>query len=136
MSIFLCFLRHTCEAEYGVCGIDPKVSCSEIPSLLVYTSTGRVLGDFVNIFHRDLCREKILPNLARNRSSGRGRGTQDLRSHGEDDFSHYSTTTANQTTVQALPRHGSVALRVVCHLESSVGTKAPVKKASKGLVWG
>ena len=69
--------------------IDPKVSRPGIPSLLVYTSTGRVLGDFVHIFRRDLCREKILPNLAAQsleRAVTRGRGAQDLRSRGEDDF--------------------------------------------------
>ena len=72
------FLRHTSRADYGVCDIDPNVSRPGMPSLLVYTRTGRVLGDFVYTFHRDLDRENCLIRQ-RNRWNLRGRGTQDLR---------------------------------------------------------
>ena len=72
---FLWFSRHTSEADYVICGIDPKASRPEIPSLLVYTR--EVLRDYVRIFHRDLSCAKILI-WRRNRWNLRGRGAQDL----------------------------------------------------------
>ena len=36
---FFHFLRHTSEADYGVCNIDPEVLHLGIPSLLVHTPT-------------------------------------------------------------------------------------------------
>ena len=62
---FLRFLEHTSEADCGAFWVDPDVSRPGIPSLLVYTSTGRVLGDSVHVFHRDLGREDCL-NRGRN----------------------------------------------------------------------
>ena len=62
---FLWFLRHTSEADYAVCRIDPDISRPWKPSLHIYTGTGRVLGDFVHAFHRDLGREDCL-NRRRN----------------------------------------------------------------------
>ena len=70
------FSRRTSEADYGICGIDPNVSRPGIPSLLIYTSTGRILSDFIHIFHRDLGREKCLI-WRRNRWNLRDRVVQD-----------------------------------------------------------
>ena len=94
LSNSICFLRHTPEADYGVCDVDPKVSRPGIPSFLVYTSTGRALGNFGHIFHVDLGRVNCLI-WRRTRWNLRGRGAQDLRTRGEDDFSNYSTANTN-----------------------------------------
>ena len=48
-----------------------------MPPLLVYTSTGRILGDFIHIFHGDLGREIGLI-WRRNRWDVCGRGAQYL----------------------------------------------------------
>ena len=57
--------QSTYEADYGICGIVPKVSRPGLPSLLVYPSSGRILGDFIDIFRRDRGRENcLLFNLA------------------------------------------------------------------------
>ena len=50
-------MRHTSEADCGVCNIDPEVLRLGIPSLLVYTPTGGALGDFVHALIMDFCRE-------------------------------------------------------------------------------
>ena len=50
-------MRHTSEADYGVCSIDPEVLYLGIPSLLVYTPTGGTLGDFVHALIVDFRRE-------------------------------------------------------------------------------
>ena len=50
-------MRHTSEADCGVCNIDPDVPYLGITSLLVYTPTGGALGDFVHALIMDFCRE-------------------------------------------------------------------------------
>ena len=57
LNTFLPFLRHTFEADCGVCNIDPEVLHLGTPSLLVYKPTGGVLGDFVYALIMYFCRE-------------------------------------------------------------------------------
>ena len=67
MQISSPFGAHTSEADCGAFCIDPDTSRPGIPSLivLVYTSTRRVVDDFVHVLHHDLGREDCL-NRRRN----------------------------------------------------------------------
>ena len=50
-------MRHTFEADCGICNIDPEVLHLGIPSLIVYTSAGGALRDFVYAFIINVCSE-------------------------------------------------------------------------------
>ena len=86
-------MRHTSEADCGVCGIDLELLHLGIPSLLVYTPTGGALGVYALIM--DFSRE--------NCSGGVFAGT--YISLGEQVFSRVaanmiSPTTARQRSIQ------------------------------------
>ena len=47
----------TSQADYDVGDMNPLVHHPGTPSLIVYTSTRWILGDFINVCRRDFCRE-------------------------------------------------------------------------------
>ena len=89
VHISLVFEARLNQADCGVGDMDPYVHHPGIPSLPVYTSTWRILGDFINFYHRDFCREHC-PTLLR--------GCWSSHSGGAPDFSNSGKTWAKPTT--------------------------------------
>ena len=59
LSTFLCFLRRV-SSQSRHRWHEARSPPPGIPSPPVYTSTRWILGDFVNVFHRDFCRENCI----------------------------------------------------------------------------
>ena len=59
---FCRLLGHSTQTDCGSCSVVPKSHHPAKHSLAMCEHTGRVLADFVLVFHRDLCREHSLFN--------------------------------------------------------------------------
>ena len=110
----------TSRADCGVGDMNPQVHHPGIPSLPVYTSTRWILGYFIDVYNRDFFREHCLTWL---------RDCWSSQSGGAPDFSNSSKSWAKPTTCYMRLYHDLVWVPpgVVCHLEASVGSTAPLK---------
>ena len=58
--VFCRLLGHSSQTDCVSCGVDPKINHPAKRSLAMCEHTGGVLGDFVLLVHRDICREHSL----------------------------------------------------------------------------
>ena len=56
-NIVLSFVGHYTQPDCGSCSVDPKIRHPAKGSLAMCEHVGRVLGGFVPVFHRNICRE-------------------------------------------------------------------------------
>ena len=54
------FLGHSTETDCRSCRVDPKMRHPAKRSLAMCEHTGRILRDFILVFHRNICREHTL----------------------------------------------------------------------------
>ena len=58
--VFVVFWGTRTQTDCGSCSADPKMHHPAKCSLAMFAHTGRILRDFVVVFHRDTCREHSL----------------------------------------------------------------------------
>ena len=90
------------------CGVGDCSSPSPRNTFPVYTSTWRILADFINVYHRNFCREHFLPWL---------RDCWSSQSGGAPDFSNS-------------PRHGPNQLHIMWYY-----IMAWLSSSGHGVIW-
>ena len=60
MCNVVCVIFRGTQTDCGSCSVDPKIDHPAKLSLAMCEHTGGVLGDFILVFHRDICLEHNL----------------------------------------------------------------------------